>query len=134
MLQVFLVALFSFSPWLVYSIFIGGADTLIADVLLIAGVIYFPMAILAVVVLGYVGALNPLIVVPGIFRAGWLYWLAVVLLYLIQLFEGVIADIFGGSLILGILVMALVGMYGLMTNARILGLVYKEREEELGWL
>jgi hypothetical protein len=27
-----------------------------------------------------------------------------------------------------------VGAYVLMTNARMLGVVYREREEELGWL
>jgi hypothetical protein len=30
--------------------------------------------------------------------------------------------------------MAIVGSYTLMTNARILGVVYRERKEELGWL
>jgi hypothetical protein len=39
-----------------------------------------------------------------------------------------------GSLIIGTLVMSLVGSYTLMTNARILGVIYRERQEELGWL
>ena len=39
--------------------------------------IYFPMAMMAVVVLGYFGALGPHIVIPAIIRAGGLYWLGV---------------------------------------------------------
>jgi len=46
----------------------------------------------------------------------------------------VVEDIFSGQIIIGHLIMAVVGSYTLMTNARILGVVYRERQEELGWL
>lgn len=36
--------------------------------------------------------------------------------------------------LLHILVMSLIAGYTLMTNARILGVVYRERKEQLGWL
>lgn len=43
-------------------------------------------------------------------------------------------DFLAGHWIIGSLVMSAVGAYTLMTNARILGVVYRERQEELGWL
>jgi hypothetical protein len=39
-----------------------------------------------------------------------------------------------GSFIIGPVVMFLVSSYTMMTNARILGVVYRERQEELGWV
>jgi hypothetical protein len=107
---------------------------MIAYALLGLGVVYFPMAILAVVILGYTGALSPHIVLPAIFRGGWIYWLGVMLLLLLYFIGAVVEDIFSGQIIIGHLIMAVVGSYTLMTNARILGVVYRERQEELGWL
>ncbi len=98
------------------------------------GVVYFPMAMLAVVVLGYTGALSPLIVIPAIFRGGWLYWVGVLMLCVLYVGGSVIDKYLSGSLIIGTLVMSVVGSYTLMTNARILGVVYRERQDELGWL
>jgi hypothetical protein len=107
---------------------------MIAYALLGLGVVYFPMAILAVVILGYTGALSPHIVLPALFRGGWIYWLGVMLLLVLYFIGSVVEDIFSGQIIIGHLIMAVVGSYTLMTNARILGVVYRERQEELGWL
>jgi hypothetical protein len=136
MLQIFVVWLVSFGPWLGYLAWAreDGANPLIDYGLLGFGVIYFPMAMLAVVVLGYTGALSPHIVIPAIFRAGWLYWFAVLLLCLLYLAETVIESALSGLFIIKFIVLAFVGVYTLMTNARILGIVYRERQEELGWL
>jgi len=133
-IKVFLIGCLSFAPFILYILFVEHGQNFISDILLIFGMIYFPMAILAVVVLGYLGAFSPHIVIPSIIRGGWLYWLAVVLLYVIYTLQGILAQILGGHIILGTLIMGVVGMYVLMTSARILGLVYKSRKEQLQWL
>ena len=136
MMQVFIVLLGSFAPWLAYGIFVPEEEIipLIFFGLLGLGIVYFPMAMLAVVVLGYMGAMSPHIVIPGIFRGGLLYWLGVFVLCVLYLIEAAIGWFLSGHLVVGPLVMAVVGMYTMMTNGRILGIVYRERQEELGWL
>lgn len=136
MLQICAVALVSFGPLVGYMIWAGEAsyNALIGYVLLGFGVAYFPMAMLAVVILGYTGALGPHIVLPAIFRGGWIYWVGVVMLFILYLAGTVVEGIFSGRLIIGNLIMAVVGSYTLMTNARILGVVYRERQHELGWI
>lgn len=136
MLQIFVVGIVSFGPFIGYSIWAGDdhLNPLIGYGLLGLGGIYFPMAMLAVVVLGYTGALSPQIVIPAIFRGGWLYWVGVFMLCLLYIAGSFIEDALSGSLIIGTLVMSVVSAYTLMTNARILGVVYRERQDELGWL
>lgn len=136
MLQVFAVAAVSFGPALLYVMLAPVSDSkeMIYLGLVGAGVIYFPMAMLSVVVLGYLGALSPHIVLPAILRAGWLYWLAVILLVLVYIAEVMLGKLLAGEIILGPLVMAVVTSYTLMTNARTLGVIYRERQEELNWL
>jgi hypothetical protein len=136
MLQIVVVVLVSFGPLVGYSIWAeeGRFNSLIGFGLAVFGAIYFPMAMLAVVVLGYTGALSPHIVIPAIFRGGWLYWVGVLMLCLLYVAGLMIGDALSGSLIVGALVMSLVSSYTLMTNARILGVVYRERQDELGWL
>lgn len=136
MLQIFAVGVVSFGPLIGY-LFWAGEDRfnpLIGYGLMGLGVVYFPMAMLAVVVLGYTGALSPHIVIPAIFRGGWLYWFGVFMLCLLYAGGSVVEQVLSGSLLIGTLVMSLVGSYTLMTNARILGVVYRERQEEFGWL
>lgn len=135
LLQISAVGIVSFGPAIGYGIWAGeDANPLIGRGLVALGVIYFPMAILAVVVLGYTGALSPHVVVPAVFRAGWLYWVGVLMLVALYMAGSMIEDALKGRFIIGPLVMAVVGTYTMMTNARILGVVYRERQEELGWL
>ena len=136
MLQILVVAVVSFGPFFVYVNWASdeSASPLISYALLGLGVVYFPMAILAVVILGYTGALSPHIVFPAIFRGGWIYWVGVFLLLALYWVGSVIEHIFSGQIIIKHLITAAVGSYTLMTNARILGVVYRERQEELGWL
>lgn len=89
---------------------------------------------LAVVVPGPMPALNPLVVIPSIFRAGWLYWFGIGMLCLLYVPGWFIEQAMSGRLIVGTVVMAGVGAYTLMTNARLLGIIYREREEEPGWI
>lgn len=136
MLQILVVGLVSFGPFLAYVFLTDDESTrpIIAYALLGLGVAYFPMAILAVVILGYTGALSPHIVLPAISRGGWMYWVGVLLLLALYFFGTVVEGFFSRQIVVGHLVMAVVGSYTLMTNARILGVVYRERQEELGWI
>jgi len=136
MFQIIVVMVVSFGPAVLYAVFAEVSDLKphIFHGLIGLGVIYFPMAMLAVVVLGYMGAMSPHIVLPGIFRAGWLYWLAVILLTVLYISEIALGKLLSGQFILGPLVMAVFTSYTLMTNARTLGVIYREKQEELGWL
>ena len=55
------------------------------------------------------------------------------MLVVLYLLEYMIMSLFGGVFILSAVVAALVGMYVLITNARILGLIFRERQDELNW-
>ena len=136
MLQIIVVALVSFGPLIGYMIWADDetGSAIVALALMGFGVIYFPMAILSVVILGYTGAVGPHIVIPAIFRGGWIYWVGVILLVGLYSIGSFIQDIFSGRIIIGHLIMAVVSSYTMITNARILGVVYRERQEELGWL
>lgn len=136
MLQVLAVLIVSFGPYLVYAIFIVAdiPDSLFSMVLLGIGIIYFPMAMLALVILGHMGAISPHIVIPSILRGGWIYWIGIFLFCLLYIVEMFIANIMQGNMIAGTIVMAIITSYTLMTNARILGVIYRERQDELNWL
>ena len=136
MLQVVIVLLASFGPFIAYQLWFveDGHDPMIGYGLLGFGVLYFPMAMLAVVVLGSIWCLSPHIVIPGIFRGGLLYWLSVLLLCLLYAANFLIEVLTANSVIVSMLVTSILSMYTLMVNGRVLGIVYREREEQLGWL
>lgn len=133
--QTVIVFFVSMLPLFAYRWF-GPEDSSPAVMLALAGfgICYFPMALLAVVILGRITAMSPHIVLPSIFRAGWLYGLAVFLLFFIYLSERFLGFLLKDLWILGPLVMAVVGMYTLLTNGRAMGMIYRERSEELNWL
>ena len=136
MAQIIAVFLVSFGPLIGYSVWAGNAgfDSRIGIFLLALGVIYFPMAMLAVVVLGFTGAMSPHIVIPSICRGGWIYWVGVILLFVLYYLGSIMEGVMSGNFFVGHIVMSIVGVYTMMTNARIVGLVYRERQEELAWL
>ncbi len=102
--------------------------------LTIFGIVYFPMAMMAVVALGNLGAASPLLVFPAIVSAGGYYWVAVISLVFLYFAETFILESLSGFSIVGSLIAAFLGMYSLMANGRILGLIYREKGEGLGWL
>lgn len=135
MLKVIGVWVVCFGPALGYGIFSEGEmSEVLFFVLLAAGVAYFPMAMTAVAVLGYLGALSPHIVLPAMARAGGLYWLAVFLLVMLYLGIQFVLTVFGGIPVIGAVLAAALGMYLLMTNGRTLGIIYRERREEMNWI
>ena len=128
--QVIFVAFVSFIPLILMAAFTEG--TLMPGIVL--GIAYFPMAMMAVVVLGELRVVDPVFVIRSIISTGGLYWVAVASLILLYLLEIMILNILGRTFIVGSLVASILGMYTLMANGRILGLIYREKEEELGWL
>ena len=134
--KVVAVGLFSFAPAVLFafSLPVGSASDVILFALMGVGLIYFPMAILAVGILGTFRGLLPHIVVPSILKAGGLYWAIVGILFAVFVVKiyllGFLAEIF----IVGALVSALVSMLTLMINGRLLGLLYRNKEEELEWI
>ncbi len=135
MMQIVGVAVVSFGPFVGYMMWVGddSFNSLIGYGLLGFGVIYFPMAMLAVVVLGGIEYLSPHIVIPSILRGGWLYWFGVLLLGFLYATGWLISTHLSDRPIIGVFVISIVGAYVLMTSARILGIVYREREDKLRW-
>lgn len=130
------IGLICFSPAIAYAAMVGfmGAHSIVIMLLLLLGLAYFPMAVLAVAMLGHISAALPHIIFPSLYRAGWIYWLGILLIAILYIAERILSLLFPGDVFYGILLFSLTGMYIMMTNGRILGLVYREREEELGWL
>jgi len=131
-----IVALVVFSPVAIYlwAVPDESVEPVIALCLLGFSVDYFPMAMLAVVVLGYLGAMSPHVVFPAIFRAGGLYWLAVFLVVLIAMAKRFLGALLEGSPLLGTVLLAGVAIIATMLNGRTLGIVYRERQEAMGWI
>jgi hypothetical protein len=134
MLRVVAVIVACYAPALIYLLLAAEPGTGVFLAWLGLGVVYFPMAMLAVGVLGYLGAMSPHIVFPAIFRSGGIYWLAVFLLAMLYLGQLFVLNILGGLLIVESLVASLLAMYLLMTNGRTLGIIYRERREAMGWI
>ena len=136
MIKSVIVFLVSFAPWLIYAFGVYEAEQHAGVHIALLGfaAIYLPMAMLGVVVLGYLGGLSPHIVFPAIFRAGGLYWLAVFLIVLIFLFQVFLGGLMEGRPVLGTLVLSVAGIVAMMLNGRTLGIIYRERREEMGWI
>lgn len=128
--------LVSFLPYLIllFSLSDSALFQPLSYLLIVFGIAYFPMAILAVGILHTFTALSPHIVVPAIKDAGGFYWVIVGILILVFVLESVVEAIFGDFFFLGVVTSAFIGMLALMINGRLIGLLYRNREEELGWV
>lgn len=135
-IKVAAVALFSFAPFLIYAFSVPAETSsgLIALPLIGIGLAYFPMAILAVGILGTFRGMSPHIVIPSILKAGGLYWAIVGILFAVYLVESYLLGFLSGIFIVGALVTALVSMLTLMLNGRLLGILYRNKEAELEWI
>ena len=130
-----IILIVSFAPMWSYRLLAAQrVDLWIVWVLGGVGLLYAPMAVLAVVLLGYLGALSPHIVIPSIFRAGWLYLVAVLLLIVIYGLEAILAYSLASHFLFRHLVLACASMYCLMVNGRALGLIFLRRRDELNWI
>ena len=102
---------------------------------LLAGACYFPMALLAVSMFDSLAGLNPMLVIPSMFKAKVEY--LVVLLVsagvFVMFIVKAVAVIYIPIPILPALVSAGVSLYLFMVEMRLLGLLYRARRHELGW-
>jgi hypothetical protein len=135
-LKVVLAVIVSVIPALVIAYFLGGILPEFI-ILLLPGLfvaIYFPMAILAMVILGTFGAVSPHIVLPAIASVGRLYWFIVGLLVLTFILVIILELLTQNIFILGSIFSSFLAMLSLMINGRLIGLLYRHREEELDWV
>jgi hypothetical protein len=115
---------------------------------MIFGCLYFPMALLAVAMKDTPMAANPLIVIPGIFKAPAEYAVTVVLMAIVlgmryggqMLVDIIFANSFMTHSMAELLAMfaaralwAFVAVYLLAVNMRLLGILYVTKKQELGW-
>jgi FHA domain len=100
------------------------------------GGLYFPMAFLAVAMFDSAAAVNPLLVVPSIVKVPGPYLLSV------ALFGGVLTALWAcdnylpkaiGVPIVPAVVSNLAGLYLLMVQARVMGLLYLTNRDRLSW-
>ena len=83
-----------------------------------------------------VGALNPVLIIPSIFRIFWAYLLAVILcgaIYLANKFGTIALAIVLPLPVVTGLIIQFIGLYLAMVTARIMGLLYWTKKTELGW-
>lgn len=134
LLRMVLLLLISFGPGLLVWGLLPGAGALLGGILLVAGLAYLPMTLLAVSILDSFDGCDPRRVVASIRIVPRQYAFAATLFALVfALIVGTsFAPIdlpFGGSFLRGALI------FGLATVAgRVLGLTYRRYSKELGWV
>ena len=94
---------------------------------------YFPMATLAIVCSGTVRSALPDQVFPAIRRCLPGYGLCILLFGLAEIAQGLAKVMVGGVPVLGMLLPGLVGVYGLLVQARLAGMIYLRSSEKLPW-
>jgi len=102
----------------------------LAYILPILGLLYLPMALLAMAMLEW-GGLNPLVVVQAIRRGGASYLMivgAIAAACLLNWLARVLAIPFVGGILRG-----MINLYCLMATMRLLGLLYRMKEKALDW-
>lgn len=141
------------SFWLAIILFIAKlsdapipVEAIFASVIL--GLVYFPMAFLAVAMKDTVAAANPLIVIPAMMKVPGQYAITVVLLLIVfgirqlsamlssstgskMMMTSNMAEFFMDAAIKALL--GLIGVYLLTVTMRILGLFYNSSKDKLGW-
>lgn len=104
--------------------------------LILLGCVYLPMAFTAVAMFDSVVALNPLLIIPSIAKVLREYVLTVVVLAVILVVRWLMKNYLGTILpvpLLPTIISSLVGLYLLIVEMRILGLLYRHKKYELGW-
>lgn len=147
-LQVFGSGLLVFAPALTALIMagralFGGAELAVltwggaALGLTVIGVLYYPMAMLAVALFDTVKAVNPLVVIPAILRVPLHYGFVLLLLLVMGVVHHGAVRVLGllplGWQALGFLPVAMLGFYTLIVSCRLLGWLYRANARKLGW-
>lgn len=100
---------------------------------IIFGVLYFPMAVLGIIAFGNLGGSFPNVVLPAILKALPGYLLAVAGMVVAFVGLGMTQEFAGHVPYVGWLLASAVALYSLMFQARLLGLIYLAKREQLGW-
>ena len=101
------------------------------------GCAYFPMAFTAVAMTDTVIAVNPLVVIPSIMKVLRPYLLAVAVLAAILLVRWLLQRLLELIIpipVLPTIITSPIGLYLLVVEMRILGLLYRNNKDELGWV
>ena len=146
-LQIVVVLILVFAPAIVFLaswLFgLGGeyvprrAAPLLAGFFGIAGLFYFPMALLALAMFDTINAANPALIIPAIVRT-FLQYLLVIGLLAIMWCARLSIDLFLNTLPLtwhlaGLLPAVFLTFYTLVVGARLLGILYRHNASRLGW-
>ena len=103
--------------------------------MLLAGAIYFPMALLAVAMFDSLAAVNPLLVIPAMRKAPMEYLVVVFVssgIMVVLLVKKFLTPFIPIPL-LPSLVSSGLSFYLFMVQVRLLGILYHARRRELGW-
>ncbi len=142
--SVLIVVFYAFLPASIYVVvsaegsfldaFFGSPKGPVLPALFGCGLLYIPMALIALSIVGVRGALNPFLVTISILKVFFQYLLASLILgVLVGLRMASQTYIAGPIPFIGPVVDGLLSLYFLVVEMRILGLIYYANEERLGW-
>lgn len=129
--QVIWTGIFCFAPAIIYLIFVH--FDIFFWLLLALGILYFPMALISVALTNSVLSINPVLVVPSIIKVPLDYLTACVILALIALLANFSQLLVSIIPLAGLALKNLLGLYFLVVEAYVLGLIYHANQEKLGW-
>jgi hypothetical protein len=129
--QVIWTGIFCFAPAIIYLIFLH--FDIFFWLLLAFGILYFPMALISVALTNSVLSINPVLVVPSIIKVPVDYLAACVILALIALLANFSQLLVSIIPLAGLVLKNLIGLYFLVVEAHVLGLIYHANQEKLGW-
>lgn len=108
-------------------------DSSLSFLLFLPGLIYAPMALLGWIVFNNPVAISPHIVIPSIFRIGVPYLWIILLLFVISAAQSFLESGVTSFPLIGILLVEISSIYVLMASARLIGAIYRDNKENLGW-
>ena len=120
---------------LIVPAFSDWETTRLVRIAFVAGLLYLPMGLMAVALRDSLAALNPLLIIPSIVRVPLQYLTACVLLAAVVALRYFAGRFVGGALplLIGLLIVDFLGLYFLMVEMRILGLIYYGNEKRFRW-
>jgi hypothetical protein len=129
--QVVWTGIFCFAPAIVYVIFVH--FDIVFWLLIGFGILYFPMALIAVALTNSVLSINPVLVVPSIIKVPVDYLAACFILALIALLANFSQLLVSFIPLAGLILKNLLALYFVILEAHVLGLIYHANREKLGW-
>jgi len=123
LLKMIFVWLFGFLPFILVVWQSDSLSDIVFWALLALGFAYVPIGLMIVAMDEVTQAVNPLVIFGAIRNAGGSYVMLVLTFGAFTIGESFLEDAFAGSWILG----SLMGAYGIMFTARLIGSVYRDR-------